>query len=119
MEIYGLGIVGVCMFIGSFIGRLLGSLLGINGDVGGVGFSMIILILLMAHLEKRGTPLNTKTSNGIKFLSSLYIPIVVAMSSIQNVKGALESGLVAILAGALAILAALGLVPVISKLSRE
>ncbi len=116
MEIYGLGIVGVCMFLGSFIGRTLGVLLGIKGDVGGVGFAMIILVAYITLREKKGNPLPEKTGGGIKFLSALYIPVVVAMSANQNVVAALKGGVIPIVAGTLAVFLSLFLIPIISKL---
>ncbi|MBS4534436.1 malonate transporter subunit MadL [Clostridium sp. D2Q-14] len=117
MEIYGLGIVAFCMFVGSFIGRGIGNLLGISGNVGGVGFAMLILILLTNHFKKKEKPFSERTSKGILLLSSLYIPIVVAMSAKQNVVAAFEGGAVAFLAGGVATIGALLLVPLISKLT--
>lgn len=119
MEIYGLGLVGICMFLGSFIGRLIGKAVNINGDVGGVGFAILILILYTNYLEKKGRPLSEKTSNGIGLLNSLFIPIVVAMSMIQNVVAAFEGGLVPLLGGLLATMGGILLVPVMLKFVKE
>jgi malonate transporter MadL subunit len=119
MEIYGLGLVGICMFIGVFIGNILGQLLGINGDVGGVGFAMLLLVIYTNYKESKGQPLSEKTEKGIHLLSALYIPIVVAMSSIQNVVAAFSGGAVAFLAGGVATVGAILLVPVISKLTNR
>lgn len=119
MEIYGLGLVGICMFIGSFIGRLIGHAVGINGDVGGVGFAIIILILYTNYLDKKGKPLTEKTSKGISLLNALFIPIVVAMSMIQNVVVAINGGLVPLLAGVLATLGGILLVPVMLKFVKK
>ncbi len=116
MEIYGLGLVAFSMFLGSFIGRIVGQLVGIGGDIGGVGFAMLFMILYTNFLDKKGKPIAEKTGKGILLLSSLYIPIVVAMSSIQNMATAFEQGAVAIVAGVLATLGGLLLVPVMSKL---
>lgn len=44
----------------------------------------------------------------------MYIPIVVAMSSIQNVVAALSGGMVAILGGTLAVVLGFLLIPVLS-----
>lgn len=118
MEIYGFGIVAICMFIGSFIGRGLGGILGISGDVGGVGFAMLLLVILSNYLEANGKNFSGKTENGILFLGALYIPIVVAMASIQNVVAAFTGGAVAFLAGGVATFGALLLVPVISKITQ-
>lgn len=116
MEIYGFGIVALCMFIGSFIGNSLGTVLGVKGDIGGVGFSMLLLVLISNYFEDKGRPFSSKTQNGILLLSALYIPVIVAMSSIQNVVAAFEGGLVAFAAGGIATIGALFLVPLISKL---
>lgn len=117
MEIYGLGFVAACMFIGSILGSIAGNLLGVHGDVGGVGFSMLLLIILTNKLESKGKALSKSTGNGIQLLSSLYIPITVAMSARQDVVSAFRGGLAPLLAGTLATLAGLYLVPVISKLA--
>lgn len=118
MEIYGLGIVAICMFVGSFIGRGLGEILGISGDVGGVGFAMLLLIILSNYRDAHGKSFSVKTENGIILLGALYIPIVVAMSSIQNVVAAFTGGAVAFLAGSVATSGALLLIPVISKITK-
>ncbi|GAB6086653.1 malonate transporter subunit MadL [Alkaliphilus crotonatoxidans] len=116
MEIYGLGLVALCMFIGTLFGRVLGSILGVQGDVGGVGFAMLLLILISNYYEGKGKDFSQKTKNGILLLSALYIPVIVAMSSIQNVVSAFSGGLVAFVAGGGATIGALFLVPLISKL---
>ena len=117
MEIYGLGLVAACMLIGSTIGSLVGNLLGVNGDIGGVGFSMLLLILITNKLESEGKGLSEGTGNGVQSLSSLYIPITVAMAASQDVVSAFKGGLIPLLAGTLATLAGLRLVPLISKLA--
>lgn len=53
MEIYGLGIVAFCMYIGSFVGYFIGKLLGVSGNVGGVGFAMLLLVLLSNYYETK------------------------------------------------------------------
>ena len=55
-----------------------------------------------------------KEEQGIKFWSAMYIPIVVAMSSIQNVAAALSGGLIAIIGGAVAVLIGFLIIPVLS-----
>lgn len=116
MQIYGFGLLGLCMFIGFFFGKLLAGVLGLSGDVGGVGFAMVIMIAFCAYMEKSGKKLHPETEQGFNTISSLYIPVVVAMSMNQNVYAAVTQGLVPILAGALATVASLLLVPVLSKL---
>lgn len=119
MEIYGLGIVALCMFAGSFLGYSFGNLLGVSGNVGGVGIAMLFLVLISNYYESKGKAFNERTQKGIIFLSTLYIPIVVAMAARQNVVAAFQGGVVAFAAGGLATIGAMFLVPLISKLSRE
>ena len=119
MEIFGLGIIGACMFIGSFIGRFLGAALGLDSDVGGVGFAMVLIVALCAYLEKTGKGLNKKTEAGIQFLSALYIPVVVAMSMNQNVYSAVTEGVIPIVAGVVATVGSLLLIPLLSKLAKD
>lgn len=117
MEIYGFGLVAICMYIGSFIGMSLGKILGISGNVGGVGFAMLLLVAITNYLESKGKPLSERTQNGIRLLSALYIPIIVAMASRQNVVAAFSGGAIAFLAGGLATIGAMMLVPLIMKLT--
>ena len=119
MEIYGFALVGICMFIGSTVGNLLGNLIGLNKDMGGVGFAMLLLIMITNYLKVRGNPISEKTNNGIKLLSALYIPIVVAMSATQDVLTAFSGGTLAFVAGGITTVVCLYLVPLISKLGRE
>jgi malonate transporter MadL subunit len=116
MEIYGLGIVALCMYVGSFIGKSIGALLGVNGNVGGVGIAMLFLVLLTNYYEKQDKAFSEKTQRGIILLSSLYIPIVVAMAARQNVVAAFEGGVVAFAAGGIATIGSMFLVPLIAKL---
>lgn len=117
MEIYGFGLVAICMYIGSFLGMSLGKVLGISGNVGGVGFAMLLLVAITNYLESKGKPLSERTQNGIRLLSALYIPIIVAMASRQNVVAAFSGGAIAFLAGGLATIGAMMLVPLIMKLT--
>jgi malonate transporter MadL subunit len=56
---------------------------------------------------------------GILFWSAMYIPVVVAMSSVQNVKAALTGGWVALVVGVVATGLCLALVPAISKIGQS
>jgi malonate transporter MadL subunit len=118
MIIYGVGILSFCYIIGQIIGELLGKLIGIDANVGGVGFAMILLVLINDWLQKKQY-LDKLTENGIQFWNQMYIPIVVAMSAIQNVKVAVSSGLIAILAGVVPVILGAIIVPFISKLSTQ
>lgn len=116
MVIYGVSILAICYIVGQFIGEVLGLVLGINSNVGGVGFAMIILIFVTARMKSRKM-LSPESEKGILFWSSMYIPIVVAMSATQNVTAALSSGLVAVLVGILSVVVSFLLIPVITKLT--
>ncbi|MFT6879187.1 MAG: malonate transporter MadL subunit [Algoriphagus sp.] len=118
MKIYGVALLAFCYLIGKLVGSLLGKLLDINGDVGGVGFAMFVLILLNAFIRKKGW-LEEETEKGILFWSSMYIPVVIAMASILNVKAALSGGWLALIVGLVVTLSAFFLVPVISKIGQS
>ena len=117
MVIYGVALLAACMLAGVFVGELLGKLLGVQANVGGVGFAMLLLVVLCDALIRRGR-LNAVSQQGVLFWSAVYIPIVVAMAATQNVVAAVEGGLAAFLAGSLAVVACLLLVPAISRMGR-
>ncbi len=114
MAIYGLALLSFCYILGQLLGELLGITLGINSNVGGVGFAMLFLILLHDRFTKKDF-INIEDDKGIAFWSSLYIPIIVGMSAIQNVKQALSSGLLAIIAGVIPVIACYFLIPYLTK----
>ncbi len=116
MAIYGVTLLAACTFLGAWIGRMLGALLGLNSDIGGVGFSMVILMLVSNYLEKKKL-LNKKAKNGIKFWSAMYIPIVVAMVMNQNVLAAISDGPIALIGGILAVVVLFPLIKPITKLA--
>lgn len=115
MKIYGVALLCACFLVGKFLGRSLGELLGIPGDIGGVGFAMLLLMLGTVYLRRRGA-MAAESESGITFWSAMYIPIIVAMAATLNVKAAFGGGWVAILAGAGATLAGFLLVPVLRRL---
>ncbi len=117
MKIYGVALLCACFLAGKYLGRLLGLWLGLDGDIGGVGFAMLLLMLAGTWLRKKQW-LAQESEAGIWFWSSMYIPIIVAMAATQNVRAAFEGGWVALLAGAAATLAGLLLVPLLSKIGR-
>ena len=115
MVIYGVGLLSFCFLCGQWIGLLFGKILGINANVGGVGFSMIILMLLTNWLKKKGIfPLHTE--QGISFWGLMYIPIIIAMSAIQNVFDAFSNGLLAILSGIIPTLLLFFCIPILIKI---
>ncbi|MCJ7858393.1 malonate transporter subunit MadL [Corynebacterium kalidii] len=115
MIIYGTAILAACVLVGKAIGTLLGQLLGVDADVGGVGFAMIVLLLVTGWLRSRRY-LPRVTERGVLFWSGIYIPIVVAMAMTQNVRSAVDGGVMAIAAGVVVLIASLALVPAVAKI---
>lgn len=100
--IYSLVTLALCMLLGKYIGNCFGALVGINADVGGVGFA--ILLLLFVNNSKL-FPFARKNDfiQGMQFWKKMYMPVVVAMAASQNVYRMLTSGMVAIVGGAAAV----------------
>ncbi|SDD36565.1 malonate transporter, MadL subunit [Paracoccus isoporae] len=115
MIVYGVAVLAACLIAGMIVGDALGALLGVESNVGGVGFAMLLLILLTDRLRRAGQ-FPQHSADGVLFWSAMYIPIVVAMASIQNVVAAVGAGPVALLAGVLATVLSWGLVPVLSRI---
>lgn len=118
MVIFGVALLSVCLLSGVFLGDLLGQILGIDSNVGGVGFAMLMLILLVEYLKKKNK-LNQQTQDGVAFWSGMYIPIVIAMSAQQNVVAALDGGVLAIVAGVAVVLISWVVVPLLSRSGKE
>src|SRR6185437_7324418 len=91
--------------------------LHVKSNVGGVGIAMILLILARAWLQKRGA-LSHPLKLGVEFWASLYIPIVVAMASIQKVAGAVRGGPVVVTAASASVLLCWATLAAISRLTR-
>jgi malonate transporter MadL subunit len=117
MAIYGTAILAFCLLVGVTVGRALGWALGMDSDVGGVGIAMLLLIVVTDRLRKTGA-LPEPSEQGILFWSSIYIPVIVAMAASQNVRAAIHGGPAALLAGTLAVVACVALVPVYSRMAR-
>lgn len=115
MIIYGTAVLAICVLVGKVIGTLLGEIAGINADIGGVGFAMILLLMATGWLRSKKL-LPAPTERGVMFWSGIYIPIVVAMSATQNVRGALDGGVMAIIAGIVVVVASVALVPAIARI---
>jgi malonate transporter MadL subunit len=118
MLVYGVAVLAGCFIIGQIIGEVLGRLLGIDANVGGVGFAMLLLILVNQWMHKRKL-FTAEMEKGILFWSNMYIPVIVAMAAIQNVKAALSSGMIAILAGTIPTVICFMLIPVIAKMGKS
>ena len=115
MTIYGVAILAACYVTGQLFGEGLGKILGIDANVGGVGFAMLLLILLTNWMQKRQM-LPIETERGVGFWSNMYIPVIVAMSATQNVSVAMSGGMLAVLAGIIPTAVAFAMIPLLSKL---
>jgi malonate transporter MadL subunit len=101
--IYGIALLAFSFLVGQWMGTLLGHLIGINSNVGGVGFAMIILILTKEVFQRKGW-FKPELEYGVDFWGKLYIPVVVAMAASLNVKVAVTSGSLAVAAGIIPVL---------------
>ena len=113
--IYGVSILAACMFLGKLIGNLLGVITGAGTDIGGVGFAMLLL-LIVTNSKKLSNKRLKGYEGGIQFWQSMYIPVVIAMSATQNVYQALSGGIVALLAGVATVAVAFALLPLLNKI---
>jgi len=112
--IKGLALLAFSFLLGQWMGELLGSWLGINANVGGVGFAMILLLLSKEWLIKQKL-LHPEMEFGIDFWGKLYIPVVIAMAASLNVKSAVSAGTLAILAGIIPVFISLMIFPILIK----
>nr|WP_111298450.1 malonate transporter subunit MadL [Paracoccus saliphilus] len=118
MIIYGVAALAACHLAGVILGDMLGVLLGVQSNVGGVGFAMLLLIVVTDWM-RRTDRMPALSEQGILFWSAMYIPIVVAMAAQQNVVAALAGGPVAILVGLAATAACWALVPVVARIGGQ
>ena len=100
--IYSLVALALCMLLGKYIGTCFGTLVGINADVGGVGFA-ILLLLFVNNSKLFLFARKNDFTQGMQFWKKMYMPVVVAMAASQNVYRMLTSGMVAIVGGAAAV----------------
>jgi len=116
--ISGVALLSICTLAGLFAGDLLGVALGVKANVGGVGFAMLLLLFGTEKLKQRGLfkPLSAR---GVEFWTAMYIPVVVAMASQQNVLGAIKGGPAAILAGIAAVVLSYALIPLIGRIGKD
>lgn len=115
MIIYGVALLAACCLAGQFLGELLGQWCGVQANLGGVGFSMLLLMAASRWLPSNETG-EGRSASGILFWSAMYVPIVVAMAAQQNVVAAVRGGPTALAAGGLAAAAGFVLVPVLCRL---
>lgn len=115
MIVFGVAVLAACLLAGQIVGEVLGVLLGVESNVGGVGFAMLLLIVVTDRLRRTGH-FPKHSAEGVLFWSAMYIPIVVAMASIQNVVAAVSAGPVALLAGVGATALCWALVPALARI---
>lgn len=115
MIIYGVALLSACLIAGLYIGEVLGKLIGVQANVGGVGIAMLLLILA-CNMPRFRPLVSGASAGGITFWSAMYIPIVVAMAARQNVAGAMDGGVLALLAGVGAVVVSFALIPLFSRM---
>jgi len=113
--IYGLGLLAFSYIAGQLFGDFLGELIGVQANVGGVGFAMLLLVLLHNYRKKKNW-VKGSFDEGISFWSQLYIPVIVAMSASQNAVLAFKNGFLPLIAGVGIVALWFILVPVVSKI---
>ena len=118
MIVYGVALLSGCLVLGMLIGESIGVALNVDANVGGVGIAMIFLVLA-SNSEKFKSLTDGAAGTGIKFWSAMYIPIVVAMAARQDVAGATEGGILALVAGVAAVTVSFALVPVLSRIGNN
>ena len=118
MTIYGVALLAFCFLVGKLIGSLLGVVLGVNGDVGGVGFAMVLLMTINLYLKDKEW-IKGESKQGILFWSKMYLPVIVAMAATQNVNAAMSGGSIAIIVGIVATAVCFLLVPIIAKIGKK
>ena len=116
--IYGVALLAGCMLVGSFIGEGLGVLTGLGSDIGGVGFAMLLL-LIVTNSKKVNSLIPQNYEKGIEFWKEMFIPIIIAMSAKQNVISALSGGVLALIAGLGAVFAAFLILPVFNHFTSK
>ena len=78
---------------------------------------MILFIFMQEWMNKRSL-VDKESDKGVLFWSSMYIPVVVAMSATQHVKAALTGGWVAVMVGVLGTLVSFALIPLIARMGK-
>lgn len=115
MKIYGVAFLAACFLIGQLLGELLGLAFHFQGNIGGVGFGMLLLIVFGDAVKRKGW-IGEESESGIHFWNAMYIPVVVAMASTQHVGAALSGGWLALAVGAGGTLACFLLIPLMARL---
>jgi malonate transporter MadL subunit len=106
----------LCTLLGQVLGEILGYLLGVKANVGGVGMAMLLLICARLWLGRRGL-LTDGVNRGMSLWGSLYIPIVVAMATQQDVVAAIGGGPMVLLGGTGVVILCFATVALLNRLS--
>ncbi|MBM3442882.1 MAG: malonate transporter subunit MadL [Bacteroidetes bacterium] len=115
MKIYGVAFLAACFLLGQLIGELLGLVFQFKGNIGGVGFGMLLLIVCGDAAKRRGW-IGGESESGIHFWNAMYIPVVVAMASTQYVGATLSGGWLSLAVGVGGTLACFLLIPWMARL---
>ena len=118
MAVYGTSLLALCTLLGVALGEILGQLLHVKANVGGVGIAMLLLVICKMWLQRKGK-LTPGLRLGVEFWGAMYIPIVIAMASQQNVLAAVRGGPMVVLTGALVVTICFGLVGVLGRLANR
>jgi malonate transporter MadL subunit len=114
MVIFGTALLAACYLAGIAVGEGIAALIGVKANVGGVGIAMLFLIAAQHFLQTRGLfPIDS--SKGVTFWAMMYIPVVVAMASTQNVIVAVKSGPIALFSAAGAFAACIFFISAINR----
>jgi malonate transporter MadL subunit len=76
----------------------------------------MLLLILACNVPRLRFLVSGVSAGGITFWSAMYIPIVVAMAARQNVAGAMDGGILALVAGVSAVVVSFALIPLISRI---
>jgi malonate transporter MadL subunit len=118
MAVYGTSLLALCTLAGVALGEVLGQLLHVKANVGGVGIAMLLLVICKVRLQRQGK-LTPGLRLGVEFWAAMYIPIVVAMASQQDVLAAMRGGPMVLLTGAVVVAICFGLVGVLGRVANR
>ena len=83
MVIYGTTVISISLFLGTLIGDILGKITGIDSNIGGVGFAMIILLVITGYIlptEK----MRADTKAGLQFWQGMYVPVAIVITRVRS-----------------------------------
>lgn len=111
-------LIAASMFAGNVSGVLLGRLFGQNINIGGIGFSVIFL-LLFSHILKKHRLFSEKLEQGMRFWKELYVMAIIAVAASQDVYSALSKGIIAVLAGSVPVFLVIGIAAIWAHRNRN